>query len=314
VLFSSLGISFIFGALNGMKKVGLNRLFGWENAFLALFLGFGTSQFSLTLRPLVNFTSQVLATTFLSLSLYFIFSGSARSVKLYALFSGIALGLAVLSRPNVVFAWIVVASILVYRQQMNNEIAVKKIITPLIISLIPIGIVILILFWYNTIRFGSPFDFGYGYMLVADTLKQDLIVYGQFHPQFIFRNIFDNFLRLPYWSNSCQMITPQPEGTSILLASPVIVYLVCSFRKKLYTIGAWISIILLTLLHLLYYNSGAVQFGYRFSMDFMPIVVSLLAFGFNEKLSKGAIILILFSIAANFIGTLWIVHRWCINY
>jgi hypothetical protein len=325
IVFASLGVTLMFLTLEAMRARGLSQLPWWGHAALALFLGFGTAQYSMALRGLVNFTSQILTTTFLALALWVVMS-LRRNFQVNALLAGSALALAMLARPNVIFVWIALAALQLQFLYDDEKFRIKYFLQWSALSLIPIFAAIAGLFWYNQIRFGSPFDFGYEYMLVSKVLIHDLKTYGQFHPYFILKNLRDNFLRLPYWDENCHMLTFFPNGTSIFLTSPLLLY---SIIKKLRSLsanhqspitnyqwisGAWLSVGIIALLHALYYNSGAVQVGYRFSLDFMPVIVMLLAFAFKKKISITALVLIALSIFVNYFGVLWTLHRWCENF
>jgi len=310
--FAALGVTFTFLMLETMKNLGWNQLRWWENGLLALFLGFGTAQYYLSERTLVNLISHILATSFLALSLWLAFLGAQRQKWTDFFLAGTALGLAMLARPNVIFACVALAAILFQRLRELEKFNRINYFRQIFFLTIPIVTVILGLFWYNQARFGSPIDFGYAYMLLDQ--PGDLITYGQFHPHFIAENLYDNFLRLPYWETECRMFAPNPQGTSIFLTSPVIVYLARAWKREVWVLGAWISIGFIALTHALYYNSGAIQFGYRFSMDFMPMVIALLAFGFKDKLPRFALLLIVYSVLVNYVGVIWNTHKWCENF
>ena len=311
-IFAALGVMCTFLMLETIKKLGWSQLRWWENALLALFLGFGTAQYYLSTRLLVNLISHILTTAFLALSLWLAFASVHRSPQIVIFLSGSALGLAMLARPNVVFAWVVLVAIQLQGLRESGAFTGRRFVRQVIALTIPIFVVMLGLFWYNLVRFGAPLDFGYTYMLLKD--PSDLVMYGQFHPHFILENLYDNFFRLPYWESACRMFAPNPQGTSIFLTSPVVLYLFLAWKKEIWVQGAWLSIGLIALCHALYYNSGAIQFGYRFSLDFMPIVIALLAFGFRKKLSNLSIGLIVLSMLVNYIGVLWMTHRWCVNF
>ena len=52
---------------------------------------------------------------------------------------------------------------------------------------------------------------------------------------------------------------------------------------------------------LLYQNSGFVQFGYRFSLDYMVLLIMLLAVG-NARLSAAWKALVIFAVGVNLFG------------
>jgi hypothetical protein len=76
----------------------------------------------------------------------------------------------------------------------------------------------------------------------------------------------------------------------------------------------WCSVFLILMTHLLYFNSGAIQFGYRFSLDFVPLIVLLLGYTLKEGLEKIGYILISYGFCINVIGAIWIARRWCENW
>jgi hypothetical protein len=314
-VFAALSVLFMFLALEAMQEIGLSKLGTWEHAALALFMGFGTAQYSTALRALVNFTSHVLTVAFLTLSFWLVIKLRFTPVA-SALLTGISIGLAMLARPNIVFAWIFIAILYWHILKNDNVFSNSSYYQWLFLSLLPVALAVVLMFWYNQARFGSPFDFGYSNMLVAKILSNDLITYGQFNVHFVKRNLVDNFLRIPYWDEVCQMYIFSPQGTSILFTSPLLIYLFKSFGRKgeRWLQSAWLFVGLTILLHSMYYSSGSVQVGYRFSLDFMPVAVMMLAYGFGKRLPWIAFVLILYSMVINYYGVLWITHRLCENF
>jgi uncharacterized membrane protein len=61
-----------------------------------------------------------------------------------------------------------------------------------------------------------------------------------------------------------------------------------------------LSALLVAAPSLLYYNTGYAQAGYRFSLDFLPFLLILVAQGTRGQLSKGSILLIAASILMGF--------------
>jgi hypothetical protein len=144
---------------------------------------------------------------------------------------------------------------------------------------------------YNQARFGNPFDFGYTRMLLRGTGKELMEQYGQFHPHFIMRNFFWFFLAPPW---------PRPEGTfpwlgfdqwglSLFLSCPAMLYVFVGIAKHWRQptiqdacVGSAACLILL----LLYFNTGYRQFGHRFGMDYLPLLMILTIAGMGTKPSR----------------------------
>ena len=64
---------------------------------------------------------------------------------------------------------------------------------------------------------------------------------------------------------------------SLLVTSPNLAYVVAPAERSHLTRPLWITIALAALPGLLYQNSGYIQFGYRFSLDYMIYLMMLLA-------------------------------------
>jgi hypothetical protein len=59
----------------------------------------------------------------------------------------------------------------------------------------------------------------------------------------------------------------------------------------------------------LYYGGGLVQYGFRYSLDFTPFLVALMAMGSDRWAGRREWILVLVSIASVAIGIWWYATR-----
>ena len=74
-------------------------------------------------------------------------------------------------------------------------------------------------------------------------------------------------------------------------------------------VDCWrLALILLLIPLLTYYNTGWWQFGYRLSLDFMPVVILLLALNVTERLGLKIWILIFLGVIINALGVWWFAH------
>ena len=71
-------------------------------------------------------------------------------------------------------------------------------------------------------------------------------------------------------------------------------------------IGLWLSIALVQLPALLYFNTGSFQFGYRFALDWLPLGILLAALGIRDKLCWPNKALIVAGILTHLWGVLWL--------
>jgi hypothetical protein len=108
---------------------------------------------------------------------------------------------------------------------------------------------------------------------------------------------------------SCPVLRPDPLGMSLLLTSPgyllALPPLLHWWRRRLVA-GAGLAIVAITVIDLMHFSQGWVQFGYRFSNDFAPFAMILVALGV-ARLGIGwrTLCLVALSVAVNAWGVHW---------
>ena len=167
---------------------------------------------------------------------------------------------------------------------------------------------ILLLAACNYARFGNPFDFGYSRMLLSGAGKQLMETWGQFNPHFVPRNFYWFFLA-PFWSRPDHAVPLgfDPNGLSLFLASPALLYAFVALQRRKnnrLVRDTGISIIAALIPLLMYFNTGFVQFGHRFSMDYLPPILLLFLIGIGPRPSRPASVLVLLSIIIQAWGNL----------
>jgi hypothetical protein len=112
----------------------------------------------------------------------------------------------------------------------------------------------------------------------------------------------------------CPLAVPRDTGMSVLLTSPAWLLAVPDVRaygrSRLVT-GALLAVVVISLVNLMHFSQGWVQFGYRFSNDAAPFALLLVALG-TERMARHhawalplAAGLVLLSIAINLWGVIW---------
>jgi hypothetical protein len=142
---------------------------------------------------------------------------------------------------------------------------------------------------------------------VAETLLVDLHTQGQFNLRYWGRNIWAMLLALPARDPTTNLFAPSTQGMSLLLTTPALVFLVRAiwpWPRRFIMAGAWAALGCTAAVLLSYYNTGATQFGYRFSLDFMTEVIVLLACALI-RISRVMQVLIVAGIAINAYGVGW---------
>ena len=106
---------------------------------------------------------------------------------------------------------------------------------------------------------------------------------------------------------------PEATGTSILLTSPAYLLGLLAWRPlrnleiDRATAGATIAVLAIAVVNLMHFSQGWVQFGYRFSNDFAPFALILVALG-ASRLGRWwplLAVLVALSIVVNFWGVMW---------
>ncbi|HEY5486376.1 MAG TPA: hypothetical protein VIK06_01905 [Candidatus Limnocylindrales bacterium] len=112
---------------------------------------------------------------------------------------------------------------------------------------------------------------------------------------------------------SCPTALPSALGMSVLLTSPA--YLLAGFafvparlrQLDRATVGAGLAVVAIAFVNLMHFSQGWVQFGYRFSNDFVPFALILVALGASRLGRWWPIlgVLVAASIAINLWGVVW---------
>ena len=212
---------------------------------------------------------------------------------------GCFVALAVLTRPTAALAAVFFVIPAIRRRRISDLL--KLIAAP--------AIAVLLLAAYNYARFGNPADFGYDRMLLQGTGRELMDRFGQFHPHFVPRNAFWFFLAPP-WSLSggrFPYLGFDRRGLSLFIASPAMLYAFLALRRhrrQPLVRDALLGIVICLVPLLLYFNTGFVQFGHRFSLDYLPLLMILVVAGIGPRPTRLAHAAILVSIAVQAVGVM----------
>ncbi|MFI5258771.1 MAG: hypothetical protein ACHQ01_04075 [Candidatus Limnocylindrales bacterium] len=174
---------------------------------------------------------------------------------------------------------------------------------------LPLGIALAVYGWFNWVRFGSPLQAGYAISYLA---QQDLVArraVGLFSVLQVPENLrlallapFDTMPKFPF-------LTANPYGLSMLLVSPALLTALWAGFKERAARLMWIAAALVAVPVFLYYGGGYIQYGFRYSLDFTPFLIALMAMGssrwaghWNGRLERA---LIVASVASVAYGILW---------
>lgn len=167
---------------------------------------------------------------------------------------------------------------------------------------------------YNYVRFGNPFETGYALAEIQRQHPQFDPAKGLFHWSYFPTNFTTYFLRPPTWLGHFPWLEPSQIGMSILIVTPAFVYAVRAPRSHWLTWPSWATVILLMLPSLFYFAVGWKEFGWRYSLDFTPWLILLVALGFRGRLDAAKLTLVALSVLVNLWGLVyWRAMEWCLN-
>jgi hypothetical protein len=97
---------------------------------------------------------------------------------------------------------------------------------------------------------------------------------------------------------------------SLILTSPAYLFVLpalARFRRSRLVAGASLAVASIALVNLMHFSQGWVQFGYRFSNDFVVFALPLVALGMARRGGVGLLAawLVGASVAINFWGMTW---------
>lgn len=166
---------------------------------------------------------------------------------------------------------------------------------------LPAAAVVAVLFVHNYLRFERLTEFGHTYLNIvwAERIQR----WGLFNYHFLSRNLAAALVLTPRILAKYPFVQVSHHGMSLLITSPNLAYLAAPRERSPLAPGLWLAVAATALPSLLYQNSGYMQFGYRFSLDYMVFLVVLLAVG-NRPLSKLFKALVVVAAAINLFGAI----------
>ena len=108
----------------------------------------------------------------------------------------------------------------------------------------------------------------------------------------------------------CPIALPRDVGMSIILTSPAYLFVLpalARFGRSRLVAGSALAVAAIALVNLMHFSQGWVQFGYRFSNDFVVFALPLVALGIARRGGVGLVAawLVGASVAINFWGMTW---------
>lgn len=161
---------------------------------------------------------------------------------------------------------------------------------------------------YNFLRFGRFDDLAYSLYLQSQSLaiKQSVFPHGFFSLYYIPDRIKDIFFSFPIFTAHSPFIIPSLYAMALYIVTPAFfLILFASFKKRL-AYSALIAVLIISIPSLVKGGNGFTQFGFRYSLDFLPFLLILTASGLQNRIRWWSILLIMLSILINLWGVIMI--------
>ncbi len=159
---------------------------------------------------------------------------------------------------------------------------------------------------YNVARFGSPLDSGYVHIPAGEfglVTDEPWFRYGLLSPLYIPRHLYAIFLQEPLLVDAFPYLKPSLTGLSLTLSAPFLFWAVKA-RGPLVAV-TWLSIGLVLLPDLMHGSWGFAQFGYRFILDAVPLLLLLLGWAYRERASWSLVAAVAVAVAVHAWG-IWV--------
>ena len=293
LVFAALALPLLFSALRRLVAMGMSERTVGQDVWLVLGFGFGTVFFFSSVQGRVWYTAHVVGVV-LALG-YVLCALEARR----PLLAGILLGCATMTRVPMAFMFPLFA--FEAWRTCGGRDRVASFVRRCAVFAAPIVAIAVVAMIYNYVRFRQVTEFGHSYLDIRQ--QQQIEQFGMFSHHYLSRNLAVAFALLPDFSSSSPYVTVSRHGLALWFTTPLLFFLLWPVKKGPLHRPLWITVALIAVPALLYHNSGWVQFGYRFGLDYLVFLFLLIAVG-GRPLGRVAKALIIAGIIINLFGAI----------
>jgi len=287
------------------RRIGYDQT---DSFYIAFGFCFATAFLGVAVWPWSWYFSQVITCAVLLVAILEI-TGKARPLVIGSLF---AICLATRATAALGLLWFIGETLSSANRSLQQKLRAIG------MAILPGAIVLLLLLIYNYARFGNPFDQGYAGQIIPEAAAKARSI-GLFSLQHVPANLYALFLASPvpiFRADGAPVLTfpffaANPWGMSLFVTAPwlVVVFFGLHYRDAR---SRWIflTVCVIALPLLFYYAVGYRQFGYRYSLDFLPLLLYLLFRNYHAQ--RGALSLALKLVFL--VSALWNLHLFAGHY
>jgi hypothetical protein len=295
-LFAGLAPTLMFIVLRFLRESGRSGRSQRDDLLVTTLFAIGSVYFFVAVQGSVWFAAHVIAAAFTCL--YVLFSFGARRPAA----AGLALGLAFLCRPAALLlaGFFVFQAITAAREEgRTGSDPAPRLLRTLAMFAFPLAVMGAAAMWHNAARFGDPFEFGHRFLQIR--WRSRIETWGLFSTHYLPRNLTVFFLSVPWLIQSSPFIRITRHGLALWFTSPNLLWSLWPKKLDATIVALWAAVLPTALCTLLYQNTGWVQFGYRFSLDYLPLLFVLVALS-GRRFGIAFLSCAVFAIAVNTFG------------
>lgn len=249
--------------------------------WLVLALAFATPLYYVTIRADgVWFLAQTAAFLFVTIAIHEVVRGGS------LVLAGAMIGLAMLCRQMSIFYLPFLFALALKPDEPLISFRWPHWRRALALGL-PVAAALCVYFLYNYVRFGSPMDTGYGYMMPGPAGEETMVDhriadFGLFSSAYVLFNAMYLLVQgFHLQFGGVTMTVPEAMdsgGTSLLAASPFVLLAVFAPMRRAVVIGLMMIAVIAAPM-LFYHSNGFTQYNaQRYTLDWLPILFVMLAF------------------------------------
>ena len=290
-------VCLLFGVPAAWLSLPLARAFGAKGAeayWIAAFAAFGSLLFYVSVLGDMYYLAH--AESLLALTMFLLeWAGRRRPAVLGAL-----LAVSFLARPTTLLAAAPFGLVLLWRERRDIRVVARAALA----FGLPIVGAIALYGWFDWVRFGSPLESGYAISYLGEPSLVARRTLGVFSILQVPENLRLAFLAAPSVTSQFPVPVPSSFGMSMLLVSPAFLASAWAGVRDRTAQLLWIAVALVAVPVFLYYGGGYVQYGFRYSLDFTPFLIALIAIGSCRWIGWPERLLVVVSIGSVFWGVL----------
>lgn len=319
-LFAGLGPALLFVLLRRLRETKKSERSVREDLLLTVLFAFGTVYFFCAVQGAVWFAAHLVGVALVVLYLYFALDARR------PILAGLMIGLAFLTRPTTaaLVIFFAIEAMRVSRAGLEPEygesssvarrvylwmtrVKWRSVLQRWALFAAPILVIGALAMWMNAERWDDPFEFGHRYLMIR--WRARIATWGLFSYHYLSKNLAVFFASLPWLTSRDPHVIISRHGLALWFTTPALLLVLWPKKVDATMVALFLSAAVVAIWNLMYQNSGWVQFGYRFALDYMPVLFVLLALG-GRRFGSGFVAAMLFAIVVNTFGAITFDRAW----